>query len=318
LISIIISTWNSIEHIGKCISSIRSVGLGDYEIIVVDAGSRDDTIEYLKSLKDERVRLINPNKRLKWSDANQIGLEAAKGDWLCLSNPDIVFNDGFKLMIQDCERLGINVAAPQLIWPNGELQRPAKLVTPWTALCLFSRIFRLYYMRTGRRDRYMEPYQKIPFIVGCPQGSLFMVHRKVLERLRGHLWNKGYQNGFSDLEAFLNMRREGFPLWLFPQYQIVHYGSYVTKRYPTWIERDQANGFVLYFRYWQRKGTPRIGRWISPRLISFLFAADGIAAALVELAMSKLRHRPFWTPIWNSFMAGERILGLIDGWKYRI
>jgi len=145
-----------------------------------------------------------------------------------------------------------------------------------------------------------------------------MVHRKVLERLNGHLWNSGYLNGFSDLEMFLNIKREGFNVWLFPQYRIVHYGSYLAKRYPRWIERDQARGFVLYFRYWKKAGTPHIRTWLSPSLCAILFGLEGIGAIMIDLVGRVITKNPFFVPRLSAWKAGERILGIIEGWRYRI
>lgn len=306
-------------YIQNCLTSILNLNLPDAEIIVVDSGSKDGTVEYLWSLKNPSVKIIAPGRRLKWSEANEIGLGAARGDWLCLSNPDIEFNQGFVYMLEECDRDGLVAAAPQLILPDGYLQRPAKIITPWLGLCVLTRTLRLLIRKKHYVD-YLCPYDpdgKERVRVDCPQGSLFMVHRSVLYALGGRLWNRGYQNGFSDLEAFLNIRRAGFQMWIFPQYRMLHYGSYVTKKYPKWIERDQARGFVLYFRYWARIGIP--SNKLSPALSSLIFGLEGIMATIVEIGGRIVKRKSaFFTPRWTAWQAGERILGIIDGWRYKV
>ena len=63
MISICIPTYNRLSHLKRCLSSIRN-GFGDYpyEVIIADGGSTDGTLEYLKDLDDDNVRLIEQGK----------------------------------------------------------------------------------------------------------------------------------------------------------------------------------------------------------------------------------------------------------------
>jgi glycosyltransferase involved in cell wall biosynthesis len=135
-LSIIFSTWNSFGPIKKCIESILSLGMPDVEIIVVDSNSTDGTREYLEALSRSPeslrlgLKLLLTDRRVKWSEANQIGLDLSKGEWICLSNPDIIFNSCFPKMMDSCARSNALVVAPQLVSQNGSPQGPMRLVTP--------------------------------------------------------------------------------------------------------------------------------------------------------------------------------------------
>src|SRR6266702_2566737 len=94
-LSIIISTWNSLQFLKPCLESIQQLAIESYEIILVD-NSSDGTRQYVTSLKDERLRYVWTEDKLDWAEANQVGLELARGDWVCLSNPDILFNPDFR------------------------------------------------------------------------------------------------------------------------------------------------------------------------------------------------------------------------------
>jgi hypothetical protein len=121
-------------------------------------------------------------------------------------------------------------------------------------------------------------------------------------------------NGVSDFDAFLNFKRLGFLVWLFPQYRIIHHGSYITKKHPGWIERDQAYGLVLYFRY-----HPDMSKRFSPGLYSILMGIEAVAMVGLDIAGRMIKRRnPFFNPSLSAWRAGQRIMGLIDGWKYRI
>jgi len=318
MLSIIISTWNSLSYLRECIDSIFALNLDRFEIIVVDSNSKDGTREYLRKMTgwDTRIRSVTCENRTAWTEANQIGLDLSRGDWLCLSNPDIIFNRNFREMMEDCEKNSeILAVAPQLVWPDGRKQWPAKTITPELSLWGHTRLGRWVLAKLGKTPtwQYRYPRTDTPLPVPFPQGSLFMVHRDVFTMLKGHLWNRGYLNGVSDFDAFLNFARHGVKIWLYPQVRMIHYGSYISKKSADWIERDQAYGFVLYFRY-----HPWLSNRISPGLYSLLFGLEGVLAVLFDVAGSLIKKNEWFNPTHSAWRTGQRWLGLVEGWRYRI
>lgn len=306
------------KYLPSCLEGILTLDL-DCEVIVVDSNSTDGTREYLEKMTvtDARIRLALCNKRTFWSEANQIGLDLSHGDWICLSNPDIKFDETFRKFYENCQdSADILVAAPQLIWPDGKSQRPAKTFTPELSLYLHTRVAKFLFKILRKKGlEYLYPCNSSgeKFTVAHPQGSLFMFKRQVLDSLRGHLWNRGYLNGVSDTDAFLNMRLLGYHIWLLPKYRIVHYGSYITKRFPGWIEPDQSFGLVLYFRY------HHLSNRVSPRLYSLLFGCEGVAAVALDLVGRVLKpENKFFNPRLSAWLAGQRMLGLARAWRFKI
>lgn len=83
LLSIIIPTYNSSPTLHKAIESILCQTCSDYEILVMDGGSKDDTVAIVKEyqLKSPLISLISePDKGIY--DAMNKGVQKAKGDWL--------------------------------------------------------------------------------------------------------------------------------------------------------------------------------------------------------------------------------------------
>jgi glycosyltransferase involved in cell wall biosynthesis len=87
-VSIIISTYNGAQHIGETIESIRNQTYSNWELIIVDDGSEDDTVELITAIKDARMQIyragrIGINGRIK-----NIGLSKASGDLIAFVDHD--------------------------------------------------------------------------------------------------------------------------------------------------------------------------------------------------------------------------------------
>lgn len=76
LVTVGLATYNSIKYLPLTIKSIFSQDYENFELIITDDFSTDNTQNYLKSLKDNRIRLIldNENKGLSYRLNQQIGL----------------------------------------------------------------------------------------------------------------------------------------------------------------------------------------------------------------------------------------------------
>ncbi len=86
-ISIVIVNWNSAGYTTACISSIRATLLDrQYEIVVVDNASSDNSVEVLKQLSV--IQLIISPTNLGFAQANNVGFCKSSGDVLLFLNPD--------------------------------------------------------------------------------------------------------------------------------------------------------------------------------------------------------------------------------------
>ncbi len=86
-LSVITLTYNKLEYTKKFIESLYKY-TKDFELIIVDNGSTDGTVEYLKSLKDVKLILNNENKG--FSAGNNQGIELAEGEYIGFLNNDIL------------------------------------------------------------------------------------------------------------------------------------------------------------------------------------------------------------------------------------
>ena len=89
MISIVIPSCNNEKWIGKCLDSILNQTYKDYEIIVVDDMSGDNSVEVIKSkLRPQDTLIVNESKRYNGGTRN-VGILRAKGDYiLCIDCDD--------------------------------------------------------------------------------------------------------------------------------------------------------------------------------------------------------------------------------------
>lgn len=92
LISIIIPTFNSGKTIKRCIDSIVEQTFHDWELLVMDGVSTDDTLTVVRPYNDPRIRMYSePDKGIY--DAMNKGILEARGEWLYFLGSDDYLHD---------------------------------------------------------------------------------------------------------------------------------------------------------------------------------------------------------------------------------
>jgi len=89
LVSIIIVNWNAKDYLEQCINSLLSQTLSDFEIILVDNNSTDNSLELIEK-KYTQIKLIKNNENVGFAEGNNVGIKHAKGKYIALFNPDAV------------------------------------------------------------------------------------------------------------------------------------------------------------------------------------------------------------------------------------
>lgn len=88
--SIVIPTYNRAEELKVSLESVLQQTFTDFEVIVVDDGSTDDTSAVTRSFKDMRVRYVYQQNSER-STARNTGMQVADGKYICLLDSDDIF-----------------------------------------------------------------------------------------------------------------------------------------------------------------------------------------------------------------------------------
>lgn len=90
-ISVLLPTYSRRRILPRTIASVFAQNEKNFELIIVDDCSVDDTSTYLASLNDPRIRVLRPPNNLGTAGARNLGLEAARADIVALLDDDDVF-----------------------------------------------------------------------------------------------------------------------------------------------------------------------------------------------------------------------------------
>lgn len=95
LTSIVLLTWNQLDYTRQCIESLFKYTHSAFELIVIDNGSTDGTLEYVRKLDRAhtaciRIETIANSNNLGFAKGCNQGLAVSRGDYLILLNNDVV------------------------------------------------------------------------------------------------------------------------------------------------------------------------------------------------------------------------------------
>ena len=132
MIHIILVNYNGWEDTVECIRSLKKSTYTDYEILVVDNGSTDDSAARLRELAGDRVVLLEAGDNLGFSGGNNVGIRYAQAHGaeyiLLLNNDTLVTPDTLERLLEAAKRHddGAVITAkilyafqPEVIWYAG-------------------------------------------------------------------------------------------------------------------------------------------------------------------------------------------------------
>lgn len=221
VISVIIVSYNTKDLTLKCIDSVfSSQGSLDLEVIVVDNGSSDGSLEELRDLlksKSGKLKLIENGQNLGFSKANNQGIKEARGKYILLLNSDtIVKDDSLNKLVGFAEKTpDAGVIGPRLLNSDGSVQ-PSCFYLP----TIGKAVKEFWFGQKGIFEKY-SPKGDSPQEVEAVVGAAFLITPKAKEKV-GAL-NEKYFFYFEDLDYCRKVRSIGLKVYYFPGAEVVHY-----------------------------------------------------------------------------------------------
>ncbi len=87
-VSVVILNWNGREVMPSCLDSVLAQSYSDFEIIVVDNGSTDGSLEMLKNRYGAKIKFVENGRNLGFAEGVNTGIKNSSGEWIALLNSD--------------------------------------------------------------------------------------------------------------------------------------------------------------------------------------------------------------------------------------
>jgi glycosyltransferase involved in cell wall biosynthesis len=243
--SVVIPTFNSAQTMGRCLASVRrNNSQYEYEIIIVDSGSTDETVELAKKYTD---KVIVENTTPPRINRNK-GIANAEGDIICFTDSDCVVPKGWvdnlvkgllRLNSKDNQVVGVGGGNVPLL-ENPSLMELAIAKTMRSPLVSF-------------RARNVAVYKDEREVVhNPPMNSAYFKH--ALEKAGGFEEQHGYGYG-EDLALDAKLVEEGYRLYYLPDVVVNHehpssWKGFVKRMYAYgWGRVRLGRRFKNYFQF---------------------------------------------------------------------
>src|SRR5260221_7031325 len=81
-VTVLMAAYNEAQFIAASVESILGQSFRDFEFLIIDDASTDSSADYLRNLRDPRVRLVRNERNLGLTRPLNKGLNAARGKYL--------------------------------------------------------------------------------------------------------------------------------------------------------------------------------------------------------------------------------------------
>lgn len=245
LVSVIVVNRNTADLLIECLNYIHRSDLEVRpQVIVVDNGSSDDSVQRVKSAYPA-VTVIDAGRNLGFAAANNRAFERAQGDFLLLVNTDAILEKDcarklLKLMIDDPS---IGMAGPRLLNPDGSPQTSYEAVPTLASETLNrSLLKRLFPSRfPGKSRRLAEPVAVEALI-----GAVMMIRRAALEEVGG--FDQDYFFFLEETDLAVRMRRRGWKVMHEPRAVAVHFQGATARAYEASARIEFYRSRYIFFR----------------------------------------------------------------------
>jgi GT2 family glycosyltransferase len=203
-ISVIIVTYNSSECIQACLDSLWSQKGVDYEVIVVDNASSDDT---LLTVRNNQCLLLKNEENIGFGRACNLGISRSTGRYIFLLNPDArLTNEGDLARVCRLmdENLQWGLSGAKVLSSNGSLESPPAREYPG--------------QKHVQRD-----FSKLPGSISWVIGAAMVIRRDLCLRLGG--FDPAYFLYSEETDLCLRIRELGYEIGWMENIVVRHIGG---------------------------------------------------------------------------------------------
>lgn len=232
-VSIIIPTWNSCDLLLKCLDSIYRSTYENYEVIVVDNNSSDDTLHVLESRYPEVITIENKSN-LGFSTAVNLGLKVSNGDIIALLNNDTTIHTKYIQAGVRClnDKPDVSIVATKIYNINDNTFDVGDTFN----VCGQAKSLRI------KPNNPLKEHGRYVFS-SCAGASFY---RRSLFDSIDH-FNEIYFMYFEDFDLCYSAQMGGHKVWFEPKCMVTHIGRASSSRNPKRLEYLLFRNYIICY-----------------------------------------------------------------------
>ncbi|PIE63628.1 MAG: family 2 glycosyl transferase [Desulfobacterales bacterium] len=229
-LSIVILSWNSLKHLQNCLRSISTSLSGSelkHEIIVVENGSTDNTVEYLKNISPpirDVLQVIYLSTNVGTTVSRNLAFNRANGKYIAVLDSDVEVNHQvFPNLIKKLEENHkIGLIAPRLYYPGGILQKSTDVFPS-----LFTKIRRFFFLKQIEKKEAAITKNLEGKTVDYAISAFWLFRKSILENVG--LLDENIFYAPEDVDFCLRIWKEGFTVYYEPMVHSIHHTQEISR-----------------------------------------------------------------------------------------
>jgi len=307
-VSIVIVNYNSGKFLEQCLGSLQRRS-GKYEITVVDNGSTDLSVEFLKQPRADKVLLHQNQENLGFSRAANQGASLTDGKYVLFLNPDCLVLPGtIQILAQFLETNSeCGLCGGLVLDFFGREQAGCRRHDPTPGSIIGKGLTSLFpNLLFPTFDLTFQPLPQNPVPVDAVSGSFMMVRRDVHKSVKG--FDEAFFLHFEDLDYCRRVRESGFKVFFLPDAPVFHYQGASAGTQEHTIYKHKRAGMLRYLR------RSKFARSSPAFVLLYVLSAVGLVTARIignfrtRKPVSKMPH-----PALGGIALGERPVMLVLG-----
>ena len=211
LVSIIIVNYNGLELLKKCLMSLSKIQFTNYEIILVDNNSSDNSVNYITK-NFPQIILIKLDENKGFAEPNNIASKIAKGKYLLFLNNDTIVTENFLTELLNVIKNNEKVAICQslLLKPGGEIDSCGDFIDPLGVV---------YSSKT---------IPKTEQEISSAKGACMLIRKVIFDELNG--FDEKFFVSFEDVDICWRAWILGYRVLVIPTSTVFHSGGSTIKK----------------------------------------------------------------------------------------
>lgn len=236
-VSIIIPNWNTRSWLAGCLEALRGQSYQDFEVLLVDNGSRDDSVAFVRQHYPE-VRLLSFTENRGFAAAVNAGIGATTAEYVVLLNVDTIpqpdwLHQLVQVMDQSPPEVG-SVTSKMLSLQNPEILDDAGNFLSWYGSA----------QKRGKGEPAGQYDQLEEVFSACAAAALY--RRTFLEAVEG--FDENFVSYLEDVDLGLRGRLYGYRCLYVPTAQVLHQWHGAGLPRPQYVYFSTRNRLALLFK----------------------------------------------------------------------